>query len=109
MCVVKPLPRDLRVWRLRSNAASQGMLLIMLDVKLNAELGARLAGSALANDCQRRTHAVENFLNQGLKPNCLGQIEFQGGHINHPVQSINALLGCAEVQLTTLIAFNVHF
>ena len=69
---VKPLARHLMVWRLSLNAASQGVLFVMLHIKRNTQLSARLTGTAFANDSQGRFHTFCNFLNQRLKTNGLG-------------------------------------
>ena len=47
---VKPLASNLLMWRLGLNTASQCVLFVMLHIKRNTQLSARLAGATFAND-----------------------------------------------------------
>ena len=109
MGFLKPLACHLRVGCLCANAAGQGVLVVMLDIKCQAQFGPCLTGAAFANDSEGRRYTFCHFLNEGLKTTGLAQIVFQAGYIHHPIQSFYTLLCGAEFQIATLITLNVHF
>ena len=77
-------------------------------VEINAELGARAARSAFADDRQCRLWRAGQHFDQRLKSHSLGQSGLQGGHVDNPGQARHLELGRRKVDFTASVTLDLH-